>query len=339
VRISRFQDLPRWSRRFYMKISLVWLSLLQLGLAVELSVNALGKARHVRSVKSETRANWGILKNIFGGGSEGQTPESEGQKSEDKGLAESVIPLSGGDGKGQNHTEKRIDIELPDTSECMLNESGLPAEPCDIEKNSTEMVTKFIQADDVVLEVGARYGGVSCQIAKNQQNSGKLVAVEPDHIVWEALSSNLAKHNCNVQVLRGVVGTQDVVMKPEGVSGFGTVSVIGTGEQAVHHMMFDDVQTEYSMQFNVAVVDCEGCLPALLEQNPGMLTHLRLMIIEDHNDAENKAVETLLNSDFELIFKKSRQRVLKRVNNVNLDKRVDNGNLTRTTGTNQSGTY
>merc|ERR1719316_2594002 len=93
VCFSTFQDLSCWSSRIYMKICLAWLSLLELGLAVELSVNALGEVRHVRSAKSETRASWGVLKKIFGGGSEDQKSDYEGQKSEDKGLAESVVPL------------------------------------------------------------------------------------------------------------------------------------------------------------------------------------------------------------------------------------------------------
>ena len=42
------------------------------------------------------------------------------------------------------------------------------------------VVSEVIQPDDVVLEVGARYGTTSCAVAEAQGNSGKLITVEAD---------------------------------------------------------------------------------------------------------------------------------------------------------------
>ena len=47
-------------------------------------------------------------------------------------------------------------------------------------------VRKLISPSDQVMEVGSRYGSTSCEVAVRQNNSGKLVTVEPDHRVWAA---------------------------------------------------------------------------------------------------------------------------------------------------------
>ena len=47
-------------------------------------------------------------------------------------------------------------------------------------------VRKLIQPTDSVLEVGSRYGTTTCEVAVRQNNSGKLISVEPDHRVWAA---------------------------------------------------------------------------------------------------------------------------------------------------------
>ena len=48
----------------------------------------------------------------------------------------------------------------------------------------------YIRPDDKVLEIGARYGGVSITINKILKNKRDHVAVEPDSTVWESLILN-----------------------------------------------------------------------------------------------------------------------------------------------------
>merc|ERR1712066_573773 len=95
-------------------------------------------------------------------------------------------------------------------SACVLNEDGRPAAPCGSGTNARAMVYKWLPPESSVLEIGARYGGVSCAIAHKQRQSGQVVAVEPDPVVWQALANNLATYGCNVKVVQGVVGKEDV---------------------------------------------------------------------------------------------------------------------------------
>ena len=55
-----------------------------------------------------------------------------------------------------------------------------------MERDTHQAVRKLIQPSDTVLEVGSRYGTTTCEVAVRQNNSGRLIAVEPDHRVWAA---------------------------------------------------------------------------------------------------------------------------------------------------------
>ena len=61
-----------------------------------------------------------------------------------------------------------------------------------IENDEQQLAKEYLHKDDIVLEIGARYGSVSCIISQKTQKS---VCVEPDERVWEIL-----EHNKNVSL-------------------------------------------------------------------------------------------------------------------------------------------
>jgi len=216
-----------------------------------------------------------------------------------------------------------VDFSKEDSSPCVLNELGAPAEPCACEGNSRDMVRTWLPANATVLEVGARYGSVSCVIAAMQQQSGKAVSVEPDFKVWDALDKNLKTYGCQVNVLKGVVGTTPVAIEELGTSGFGTRtqgagSKVGTSSRTVPAHSLAQLETDFNMHFDTLVVDCEGWFPTLLRENPKILEKMVLIIVEAHTDrpedSEEQAVADLQSkSGFEVVAQQGRQRVLKRV--------------------------
>lgn len=207
-----------------------------------------------------------------------------------------------------------------------VNEHDVSAR-CDIEKNSGAMVQKWIQPTSVVLEVGARYGTVSCAIAERQLQSGKLVAVEPDGTVWKALEKNRVSHHCNFGVLQGVVGTTSVqiIRVHAGNQGYGTIAVpVGQAPptpapgqshspgNVAQAYTLDLVQKNFGMKFDTLVADCEGCLPTLLAESPGLAPQLKLILAEVHNPSEEHIIQQFQAYGFQLVDQFSRQRVLYR---------------------------
>ena len=56
---------------------------------------------------------------------------------------------------------------------------------------------KWIKPDDIVLELGARYGIISCSVNSMLNNKKNHVVVEPDKLVHNALIKN--KKYCNAK--------------------------------------------------------------------------------------------------------------------------------------------
>ena len=77
-----------------------------------------------------------------------------------------------------------------------------------IERLEQELARNFIHENDVVLELGARYGSVSCTINTKLLDKTKQVSVEPDNRVWEALELNKKINNCDFNILKGFISKQ-----------------------------------------------------------------------------------------------------------------------------------
>lgn len=55
---------------------------------------------------------------------------------------------------------------------------------CGASQQLQRLVAEILTPADTVLEVGARYGAVSCSVAAAQRNSGRLVSVEAECDNW-----------------------------------------------------------------------------------------------------------------------------------------------------------
>ena len=175
-------------------------------------------------------------------------------------------------------------VSWPDTYDC-----GFVADArhrfgvdCAIELPTAAMVRRWVTPAAAVLEVGARFGQTTCEIATAQNNSGRLVAIEPDAEVWADLTRNLEGHNCRAHVLQGVVATSAPGLVTHGYATR-TVPVEGAragGGRAVAAVAWEALEQELGIQFDTVLVDCEGCITAFLADWEGRLPQLRLVLIE-----------------------------------------------------------
>jgi len=179
------------------------------------------------------------------------------------------------------------------------------------------MVARWLPENSTTLEVGARYGSVSCAIAQKQKQSGKQVSVDADHRVWESLEKNRVSHNCSFHTVRGLLAKQDGRIFED---GFGTVAAPGSVDEVGHaklrgsvtvpHFTLEEVEKEYGLKFDAANFDCEGCAAFLLKDFPILKTQLQLIILEQHDDGEANATADLLTNGWVMVDHASRQRVL-----------------------------
>lgn len=196
------------------------------------------------------------------------------------------------------------------------NENGDIIDHENIESIEQKQAEIFISPDSVVLELGARYGTVSCAINNKLNNRWNQVSVEPDNRVWYALENNLNLNNCNFHVIKGVISNQPVLLKNMDMcNGYACTTVQTTEAGDVMSYRLHDIEDMFNLKFDTLVADCEGFLGVFFEENPHMYSQLRLIIFEkDYGDIcdYDKIIENLKLHNFNLLASEHGHDVWKR---------------------------
>jgi FkbM family methyltransferase len=179
----------------------------------------------------------------------------------------------------KDHNGKTIDIELT-------------------EKHEQDLAKIYIEENDVVFELGARYGSVSCTINSKLNCKTNQVVVEPDERVWEALERNKKANNCEFNIVKGFVSSKKLGLTAiNSWSGYGTTSIIDESSTIPSYSL-EEIKEKYNLSFNVLVADCEGFLEMFFDENPTFYDTLRLIIFEadypkkcDYNKIRNTLKE------------------------------------------------
>jgi FkbM family methyltransferase len=138
----------------------------------------------------------------------------------------------------------------------------------------------FIRPDSVVLELGARYGTVSCVINSRLNNKNNQVSVEPDSRVWKALEKNMIRNNCKFNILKGVISNSPLELTNlSNHYGYGTTTV-KSSSSSIPNYSLKEVEELYDLKFNTLVADCEGFLESFMDDNPQLYDELTLIIFE-----------------------------------------------------------
>jgi FkbM family methyltransferase len=171
-----------------------------------------------------------------------------------------------------------------------------------LERNEQDLVQQYIEENDIVFELGARYGSVSCIINSKLKCKTNQVVVEPDERVWEALERNKKANNCEFHIVKGFVSDKKLGLTNLDCyyGGYGATFII-QDESSIPSYTIETIQEKYGLKFNVLVADCEGFLEVFFDENPTFYDTLRLVIFEaDYTDKcnYNKIQNTLREKGF-----------------------------------------
>jgi FkbM family methyltransferase len=168
------------------------------------------------------------------------------------------------------------------------DEHGNPIDIANIEKPEQDLAKQYIQETDIVFELGARYGSVSCVINSKLNCKTNQIVVEPDERVWEALERNKNANKCGFHIIKGFVSSKKLgLTSTESWHGYGTTSIENDLSNIPSYTMHA-IQEQYNLKYNVLVADCEGYLECFFDENPDMYDTLRLIIFEaDYPDKCN----------------------------------------------------
>lgn len=111
-----------------------------------------------------------------------------------------------------------------------------------------------------------------------------MISVEPDPTVWSNLEANVRSHNCNVHVLRGVIGSRPLKFAYSNYASR-TVDVDDTsaGSQAVvvdnYHLA--EVEEALGITIDTLLIDCEGCAQQMMDEiGPKLKSQINLVLLE-----------------------------------------------------------
>lgn len=149
------------------------------------------------------------------------------------------------------------------------------------EHREQALAKKYIQPNDVVLELGARYGSVSCVINSKLNNKKNQVVVEPDQRVWKTLKKNREINKCEFRIIEGFISEKklDLINLDVYYGGYGA-SCIKNQNTKIPSYTLESIENKYNLKFNVLVADCEGGLEYFFQENPDFYKTLRLIIFE-----------------------------------------------------------
>jgi FkbM family methyltransferase len=171
-----------------------------------------------------------------------------------------------------------------------------------MEKTEQDLTNQYILENDVVLELGARYGSVSCTINSKLNNKKNQVVVEPDNRVWDALEKNKNSNNCEFYIVKGFISNKklDLTNLDDCFGGYGSTFVESDNTNIPSYSL-DEIKNKYNLDFNVLIADCEGFLEVFFDENPNIYDNLRLIIFEaDYPDKCNydKIKNNLIEKNF-----------------------------------------
>ena len=134
----------------------------------------------------------------------------------------------------------------------------------------------YVDPESTVLELGARYGSVSCIINKKLTNKYQQVSVEPDSTVWTALEENILRNDCLIKLHNGFISKKSRDLLPYGYAATSYV----TDNTTIPSVSVEDIEDICNVKFDTLVADCEGFLEEFFDEHPHLYDQLHTVIFE-----------------------------------------------------------
>lgn len=154
----------------------------------------------------------------------------------------------------------------------------------DFELSEQTLVKKYLSSKSVgVLELGARYGTVSCIISKILDNPENHIAVDPDPSIISALQTNKNIQGGNFKIYNGVISSSSRSLKfideKYEMAEYGTYTV-KSDKCDIQNICLEDLKQMYNIKFDTIIADCEGFFYDFIIENEKEFENINLIIYE-----------------------------------------------------------
>ncbi len=167
------------------------------------------------------------------------------------------------------------------------------------------MVVNFLSPDSVVLELGGNIGRNSLVIATILSDDKNLVVLETDPVSCQMLTDNRDGNDLKFHIENSALSERKLIQR-----GWDTIPSddLRDGYNFVNTITYDKLKEKYALDFNTLVVDCEGALYYILQDNVSILNNIKMIIMEnDYNVLSHKQTidQTLIEHGFKIIYTES----------------------------------
>ncbi len=176
---------------------------------------------------------------------------------------------------------------------CKFNFVPAPGFHCGLERDTQRQLWRFMDPHSVVLEVGARFGTVSCAISKRQRYSGLRVSLEPD--LWALrhwLRTNADNNRCNGTQVFGVLSNSRASLPTRGgyhilAGSASNGSIPGRSVPWLQRQLANHAGLVSPPNFTVLFVDCEGCAFDLVSEQAEFIRGVETIFLEADGNHEH----------------------------------------------------
>jgi FkbM family methyltransferase len=179
------------------------------------------------------------------------------------------------------------------------------------ELSEQHMAIRYVQEDDIVLELGGNIGRNSCIIATILKDDKNLVVLECSDEISQQLKHNRDKNHFNFSIEDSALSKIPLYQY-----GWDTSSEkVNENWTPVKTISIEELRNKYNLKFNILVADCEGALYNILRDMPELLDGIDTVIIENdfptkeqmdyvHNKFLERGLKLLYNRPLDFYFAK-----------------------------------
>jgi hypothetical protein len=137
----------------------------------------------------------------------------------------------------------------------------------------------FIDSSDNVLELGTRYGTVSCLLARK---ANRVVSLDPDLSAINYATINMINHGVYFESVHGIISNKPQITKNQGYA----TTTEDAEYSEIPNYSISQLQEKYNIIFNTLVADCEGCLEKVIKEND-LTNFTKILFEKDQADSCN----------------------------------------------------
>tara|TARA_Y100000816_G_C26031346_1_gene539902 strand:+ start:69 stop:737 length:669 start_codon:yes stop_codon:yes gene_type:complete len=167
------------------------------------------------------------------------------------------------------------------------------------------MISKYLNENATVLELGSNIGRSSLIIAKILNDETRLVTLESNANFIPKLTDNRNINNFNFNIENCALSKRRLVQKEWNTKPLDNLERGDKKYKEISTITLEELMIKYNITFDTLVLDCEGAFYYILIDMPEILENINMVIMEnDYASLEHKYYidKQLVNRGFQRVY-------------------------------------